>query len=75
LCQTRLKLSWKLDECKPLHLGLEEVVAAELRSPLIGASDVSVGASGVSFAGPPKVGRTLFAPVYCHQHSPPSGIV
>ena len=38
------------------HPGLEEVVANELRSPLIGAVDVAPGASGVSFAGPPRVG-------------------
>ena len=38
------------------HPGLEEVVAAELSSPLIGAIDVAPGASGVSFAGDARVG-------------------
>ena len=38
------------------HPGLEDVVATELESPLIGASDVRVGASGVSFRGDARVG-------------------
>lgn len=38
------------------HPGLEKVVAAELSSELIGAVDVQPGASGVSFAGSPRVG-------------------
>ena len=38
------------------HPGLEDVVAAELESPLIGASDVRVGSSGVSFRGDARVG-------------------
>ena len=38
------------------HPGLEDVVAAELESSLIGAQDVRVGASGVSFRGDVKVG-------------------
>ena len=38
------------------HPGLEDVVAKELESELIGASDVRVGASGVSFRGDARVG-------------------
>ena len=38
------------------HPGLERVVADELSSPLVGASDVAVGSSGVSFVGSPRVG-------------------
>lgn len=39
--------------CSP---GLEELVAAELRGPLIGASEVQAGAAGVSFAGSSSTG-------------------
>ncbi|CAM6101090.1 unnamed protein product [Calypogeia fissa] len=39
--------------CPP---GLEEIVAAELRSALIGATGVEVGSSGVSFHGVKRVG-------------------
>ena len=39
--------------CAP---GLEELVAAELSSPLIGARDVEVGSSGVGFSGPLATG-------------------
>jgi len=38
------------------HPGLEEVVARELESPMINASDVVVGKSGVSFTGTQRVG-------------------
>ena len=39
--------------CAP---GLEDLVAAELSSPLIGARDVEVGSSGVGFSGPLATG-------------------
>ena len=38
------------------HPGLEEVVAAELRSPRIGAARVRPGRAGVSFVGDAAVG-------------------
>jgi len=38
------------------HPGLEEVVARELASPMINASDIIVGRSGVSFSGTQRVG-------------------
>ena len=56
--------------CAP---GLEELVAAELSSPLIGARDVEVGSSGVGFSGPLATGyrqahalsQALHLPQYC----------
>ena len=38
------------------HPGLEDVVARELASPMINASDIVIGKSGVSFTGTQRVG-------------------